>query len=104
NEGDHTAHSRGNFVTGLPGNGFSTITFGPDGDIYTSRNPFMSIGRYDGTTGEFIDQFIMDGRIKEARDIVFRSGFLYVGSEFSDEVLRYNANTGEFVDVFVTAG
>jgi glucose/arabinose dehydrogenase len=57
-EGDHTAHYRGAFVQGVPGQGFRALTFGPDGNLYTSGGvgPAANhITRYNGTTGAFID-------------------------------------------------
>ena len=106
-EGDHTPHYRGAFVEGYPVRIFGTLSFGPDGNLYTmvGTGPgYNTIRRYSGTTGEFIDTFIAQGRVNGPRDMLFRGGYLYVGSEYTDEVLRYNASTGSFVDVFVTAG
>jgi len=37
---------------------------------------------------------------QRVRDIRFRDGYMYVGSEYTDEVLRFNATTGAFVDAF----
>jgi len=35
---------------------------------------------------------------------VFHAGYLYVGSEYSNQVLRFDASTGAFVGVFVAGG
>ena len=63
-----------------------------------------TIRRYDSTTGELIDTLVPSGRINGVRDILFRDGFMYVGSEYTDEVLRFDAATGAFDRAFVTAG
>lgn len=106
-EGDRTPHYRGAFVEVAPGKNFNDLTFGPDGHLYTSPGPSPTVApidRYDGQTGAFLGHFVNDSRINGARDIVFREGYMYVGSEYTDQVLRYNADTGQFVDVFVAAG
>ncbi len=110
-EGNLAAHYRGAFVTGIPGNSFNPLTFGPDGNFYTSvgsGSGYGTIGRYNGNTGVFLDTFIkndiVDHPLNGIRDIVFRGDYVYVANAYSNEVLRYNAITGAFVDVFVTAG
>jgi sugar lactone lactonase YvrE len=108
-EGDPTAHYRGAFVQGAPGDGFNMLTFGPDGNLYTSNagipglNP-NAVGRFNGTTGAFMGQFTPAGYIEGVRDMVFHGGYLYVASEYNNEVLRFDGTTGAFVSVFVTAG
>ncbi len=106
-EGDHSGHYRGAFVTGAPDGPFATLAFGPDGNLYTdvAGGPgFNTIRRYNGTTGAFLDTFVPVGPVNGVRDMAFRAGYLYVGSEYTDEVVRFNASTGAFVDVFVAAG
>ncbi len=106
-EGDRTAHYRGAFVEGNPGGHFNPLTFGPDGLIYTAvgtGDGYNSIRRYDAATGAFIDTFVPAGRINGVRDILFREGFMYVASAYTQEVLRFNAGTGAFVDAFVSVG
>ena len=65
-----------------------------------------SIRRYDGGTGEFIDEFIPSGSggLDFPRDITFHGGDLYVVSTFTNSVLRYDGATGDFVSDFVAAG
>jgi sugar lactone lactonase YvrE len=106
-EGDHTAHYRGAFVQGV--NGFyGPIAFGPDGNLYTSTTglpglPVDAIGRFNGTTGAYMGQFT-SGQNGQVRHIAFHSGYLYVATVESNDVVRYNATTGAFVDVFVPPG
>jgi sugar lactone lactonase YvrE len=108
-EGDHTAHYRGAFVQGSFGNGFNMLTFGPDGNLYTQNSGISglnvnAVGRFNGTTGAFMGQFTPAGYIEGVRDMVFHAGYLYVASEYNNEVLRFDGTTGAFVNVFVTAG
>jgi sugar lactone lactonase YvrE len=111
-EGDHTPHYRGPFVQGVPESNFNDLTFGPDGNLYASpggvgsrlANSLNTIQRYDGSTGAHMGTFVPEGRLAGVRDIVFRDGHMYVGSENTDEVLRFDAGSGAFVDVFVAAG
>ncbi len=107
-EGDHTPHYRGAFVEGIPGNSFqASLTFGPDGNLYTSTGSGPGEGgvdRYNGTTGAFIDHFVEDGLTPGTRDPLFHGDYLYVASEYRNKVLRFNASTGAFVSVFVDTG
>ncbi len=44
------------FAQGIPGVGFNPVTFGPDGNLYTSTGPGVGangIEVYNGTTGAF---------------------------------------------------
>jgi sugar lactone lactonase YvrE len=108
-EGDHTAHYRGPFVQAVPGDSFTNLAFGPDGNLYTATAGLPglngnAVGRFNGTTGAFLGQFTPSGSIEGVRDMVFHAGYLYVASEYNNEVLRFDGSTGAFVDVFVTAG
>jgi DNA-binding beta-propeller fold protein YncE len=103
-EGDTTAHYRGAFVQS-PGSQFNPITFGPDGNLYTAvgkGQPYNTIERYNGATGAFMGTFA-SGPINGVRTILFRGGSMYVGSEYTNQVLQYNATTGAYVGVFVAA-
>jgi DNA-binding beta-propeller fold protein YncE len=106
-EGDHTAHYRGAFVQGIPGNHFLSETFGPDGNLYVSTGKGPAEGgldEYNGTTGAFITHFVADGNTHGTRDPVFHGGYLYVISAYTNQVLQFDANTGAFVGVFVPSG
>ncbi len=104
-EGDHTAHYRGAFVQGVPAQGFISLAFGPDGNLYTQGGPgpaAYAITRYSGTTGAFIDNFVPAGQIAGSAGPVFHGGYLYVAGG-TNEVLRYDATTGAFVDDSIPA-
>jgi DNA-binding beta-propeller fold protein YncE len=49
-------------------------------------------------------QFTPSGYVEGVRDTVFHGGYLYVASEYNNEVLRFDGTTGAFVNIFVTAG
>jgi sugar lactone lactonase YvrE len=108
-EGDHTAHYRGAFVQGVPGDGFyGPIAFGPDGNLYTSERglpglPVDAIGRFNGTTGAYLGRFTT-GQNGQVRHLAFHGGYLYMATQESNDVVRYDATTGAFVDVFVPPG
>jgi DNA-binding beta-propeller fold protein YncE len=110
-EGDHTAHYRGAFAQGVPGDNFYVaLAFGPDGNLYTagaptglSGLPADAIGRFNGTTGAYMGQFT-SGQNGQVRHIAFHGGYLFVAAEESNDVVRYDATTGAFVDVFVQPG
>ena len=39
----------------------TAIEFGPDGNLYVARGRFNSVSRYDGETGQYIDEFVVQG-------------------------------------------
>jgi glucose/arabinose dehydrogenase len=106
-EADATAHYRGAFVQGVPDSGFTYLTFGPDGNLYTNTGPgagYDAITEYNGTTGALIGLFVppVNGQLGLLDGLAFNDGYLYVGSNINPEVLQYNATTGAFVSVFVS--
>ncbi len=104
-EGDPTAHYRGAFVQS-PGNQFNPITFGPDGNLYTAVGTgpgYNTIERFNGATGAFMGTFAT-GPINGVRTIVFRGSYMYVASEYTNQVLQYDATTGAYISVFASAG
>lgn len=102
--------SDGNFVSTFvsAGSGGLTspgqITFGPDGNLYVSSS--SNVLRYNGITGEFIDEFVQvdTGRTSGPGITFGPNGNLYVVSSSTDEILEYDGSTGNFVGVFVTSG
>lgn len=63
-----------------------------------------SVGRYDASTGDFIENFSGNGLDGALAARVGPDGLLYVASEVSNQVKRYNVQSGAFVDDFVGAG
>ena len=63
-----------------------TITFGPDGNLYvidiTESNGVSRIARFDGTTGQYIDDYIsLDSNLHAARGLGFGpDGRLYIST------------------------
>ncbi|MDC0936099.1 hypothetical protein OAS39_07415 [Pirellulales bacterium] len=83
------------------------VTFGPDGMLYVANNRGDSVIRYDGSTGELVDEFVSPGSggLDSPFGMVFGpDGNLYVASLQNDQVLRYDGLNGEFIDVFAEGG
>ena len=96
-EGEYKAHYRGTFIESLPGVHLGNSVMFHGGYFYSSPGPssLAPIDRYDATTGAFVDHFIPASRkLSGIRTPVIWGGFLYVGSEYTDEVQRYNAANG----------
>ena len=80
----------------------SAQNFGaPDPAARVSR-----ILRYNGSTGDFLSEFVPDdsGGLDVPIGLAFgpHDEHLYVSSSQNNEILRYNGGTGAFLDVFVT--
>jgi len=87
------------------GSAFDLI-FGPDGNLYVSAWGGTKIRRFNGATGQFIDDFVSDGSggLEASTGIVFGPDRnLYVSCEKTGRVLRYDGKTGVFLGDFVTA-
>jgi len=75
--------------------------------LVTSRNS-NNVLRYDGVTGQFMDEFIAagSGGLKSPGGMALGTdGLVYVASHNLGQasILRYDARTGAFMDVFTTA-
>lgn len=81
------------------------LTFGPDGDLYVSSGSSASgkILRYNGKTGDFIDEFATTGLVRPYGNAFGPDGNLYVSSFLTDQVLRFDGKTGAFIDIFASA-
>lgn len=93
------------FVSGAPD--VDGLAFGPDGNLYAVSSSTDSVFRYDGATGDLIDEFVApaSGGLDFPIGLAFGpDGNLYVASAANDNVLRYDGTTGAFLDVFVAAG
>jgi hypothetical protein len=79
------------------------LAIGPDGNLYVGTGD-NSILRYNGQSGEFIDEFVPPGTggLKDPSALVFGpDGNLYVCSSGTHNVLRFNGSTGAYIGEFV---
>ncbi|MGV0024508.1 Vgb family protein [Phormidesmis priestleyi] len=81
------------------------LTFGPDGNLYVSSGSGSSgkILRYNGKTGDFIDEFASTNLIRPYGNAFGPDGNLYVSSFLTDQILRFDGKTGAFINVFAAA-
>ncbi len=96
-----TSNYLGVFATGR--SGFPVdLKFGPDGMLYVLSD---AVYRYDGLTGEYIDQLVASSTspINGARALTFdAAGDLYLANTQNNNILRYNTATGDYLGVFAT--
>lgn len=91
--------------------GAKDLDFGPDGHLYVVNNRTHRILRFDGSSGEFIDEFVKrgEGGLNVPRDIAFGlDGNLYVSNATTNSILRYQGpfgeNPGASMGEFIAAG
>jgi len=92
---------------GFGGFDSANVTITIPGDLYVASELDSQIVRYDGSSGNFIDNFVStsSGGLDEPIDLTFGfDGNLYVSSSFTDEILVYDGATGVFLEDFVTEG
>ncbi len=91
-----------------------------DGNLYVSTGHWRGPGqikavlRYDGTSGEFLDEFVQRGQMEMPHAFMFGpDGNVYVGDIVNPDVfgfgeggriVRFDGTTGAFMDEFVTQG
>ena len=81
------------------------MTVGPDGDFFVISLVTKSVLRYDGDTGELLDEFVKPGSggLHYEHGLTFGpDGNLYVSDD--DAVLEYSGTTGDFMGEFVARG
>jgi len=91
-----------------------SLIFGPhDHDLYVGSGhfggPLKAVLRYDGASGEFVDEFTEGGHLESVHGVIFGpDGNLYVGDRVGTfgkpeggRILRFNGVTGAFMDEFV---
>ena len=77
----------------------TSLSFGPNNDLYISSEGSNKILRHDGTTGHFKEVFVQGDSLFSPHGITFGpEGHLYVASE--TQVLRYDGRTGNSLGVF----
>ena len=77
------------------------MVFGPDGNLYVASRTSGNVLRFDGASGDFIDEVISNGTaaLDDPWGLTFdNSGHLYVSRVAGNEVLRFDAATFAFVD------
>jgi WD40 repeat protein len=83
----------------------SSLTFGPDHNLYVSTLAGKGVLRYNGQNGTFIDTFVSsDGGTLNFPSLTFGPDKnLYVSNSSGHDILRYNGQNGSFLGVFVPA-
>ena len=100
-----TGQFMGVFAQGDGLDGPIGLAFGSDGDLYVASALSDMVIQYNGSTGQFIDQFVNagDGGLNNPTGILFGAdGHLYVASAITNQVLLYDGQSGDFIDVFAS--
>jgi WD40 repeat protein len=78
------------------------ITFGPDGNLYTTVSVVNRVERFDGVTGAPLGAFT-SGHLFDPCPLIFGpNGDLFVHSQDDYKIVEFNGATGAFVRNFVT--
>ena len=89
------------------GTAFSKIIQGPDGDFYGSSQPLDAIGKFDGTTGEYLGLFAQSSNMNNPVGMLFDSnGDLWTCNVASPYgvILKFNGQTGEYIGQLADLG
>lgn len=83
----------------------NSVEIGPDDNVYISSwNPGRYL-RFDGATGEFIDEFATYPGAVDFDDGVWGpDGNFYVSDYGANSIVRFDGETGAFIDIFVSPG
>ena len=88
-----TVFASGNGLSGADG-----LIFGPDGNLYVTSYSTDEIKRFDGTTGQFIDDFTSGGPLNGPSNLMFGpDGNLFVSSHITGSILEYDGRTGVYI-------
>lgn len=72
-------------------------------EMFVSSRNTHSVKRYNGETGEYIDDFVKPGSggLSFTQEVAFGTdGNLYVSGRGNKNILKYNGQTGEFIGEF----
>lgn len=76
-------------------------TFGPDKNLYVADRDTNSVRKYDGQSGQFLDQIVSEHLDKPIHLLFSRDGgSLFCGSAANNSICRYDSRVGK-VSVFV---
>jgi DNA-binding beta-propeller fold protein YncE len=76
-------------------------------DLFVSAASRNAVYRFDGSTGQFLGEFVASGAggLSDPQGIAFGpDGHLYVASNGSNNILKYDGQSGNFLGVFATPG
>lgn len=81
------------------------MVFGPDENLYITQGAADIIVRFNGTTGDYMDDFAgcRAYGVVPPFDLAFRpDGYLYVSGFSGPDVVRYDSDDGIYLDTYIT--